>query len=101
LATSRISYGAGAIIAILAPFVIYFLKLQDLGLTFFEVFALLGLWTLVCSFFFDEERKMYLVIGILLAFISSVFVISITYAIALIIVAVIIDVVVVSATRDK
>ena len=95
----RISLGAGIIVAILAPFVVYFLRFQSVYLTFFEIFLLLGAWIIISSSFFPQERTMYLIVGILLGVISSVFIIPITYAAALVLVGIIAAVIVASTTR--
>jgi hypothetical protein len=95
--------GAGVIIAVLAPFVVYFLGIghQNLFLTFFEIFLLVGIWIIVSAFFLRAERAMYLIIGILFALISSAFIIPITYAIALILVGIIAAVIVGSTMRKS
>ncbi len=97
----NISVGAGIIIAVLAPFVVYFLGFQNLVLTFFEIFLLVGLWIIVSSMFLPEERAMYLIIGILLALISSVFILPLTYAAALILVGIIAAVIVGTTVRKS
>ena len=88
----RIGYGAGAVIAILVPFVVYFLGIINLLQTFFLVFLLFGLWTLLATFTMikSDQRNFYLSWGLLFAGVSFVFVIPIRYAIALIIVVVIV-----------
>lgn len=95
----RISLGAGIIVAILAPFVVFFLGFQHLNLTFFEIFLLLGIWIIISSSFVPQERAMYLIVGILLGVISSVFIVPIAYAVALVLVGVIAAVLVASTTR--
>jgi hypothetical protein len=95
------SLGAGVIIAVIAPFVVYFLKLQTLTLTFFEIFLLVGIWIIVSAALLPQERAMYLIIGIFLALISAAFIIPLTYAIALILVGVIAAVIVGTAVRKS
>jgi hypothetical protein len=99
----RVSLGAGIIIAVLAPFVVYLLGIghQNLFFTFFEIFLLVGIWIIISSFYLSEARAMYLIIGILLALISSAFVVPLTYAAALILIGVIAAVIVGSTMRKS
>jgi hypothetical protein len=99
----RFSLGAGIIIAVLAPFVVFLLGIghQSLFFTFFEIFLLVGIWVIISSFYLSEARAMYLIIGILLAFISAAFIIPITYAAALILIGIITAVIVGSTMRNS
>ena len=46
----KLAYGEGVLVAILAPFVVYLFGKINLCETFFLIFALLGIWTLVSAF---------------------------------------------------
>lgn len=98
----QVGYGAGSIITIIAPFVVFFLGITNTLQTLFLVFLLFGLWTLVATFAVvkKEERRYYLSWGLLLAGISSLFVISIAYAIALILVVLIVIVLITLSKRN-
>ena len=98
----KISFGAGVIVAILAPLVIYFLGLESIFYALFEVFLLVGLWLLISSYNIPkDDRMMYVVVGLIIAPMSLVFVVPITYAIAAILIMVIIAVVVVSSSKKQ
>ncbi|MHB1909380.1 MAG: hypothetical protein ACYCQJ_11000 [Nitrososphaerales archaeon] len=98
----KISFGAGVIVAILAPLVIYFLGLESIFYALFEVLLLAGLWLLISSYNIPkDDRMMYVVVGLIIAPMSLVFVVPITYAIAAILIMVIIAVVVVSSSKKQ
>ena len=87
----RIAYGEGVVIALLLPLVFFLIGLTNLYFALFLIVLLLGLWTIVSSFLLArrEELKVYLTWGLILSCASSIFVVSIAYAIALILVAII------------
>jgi len=87
----RLAYGEGAIIAILAPFVVYLFGKITILQTFFAVFALFGLWTLISAFLLmaAKDRIFYITWGLIALSISSAFIIHIEYAIALFLIAII------------
>jgi hypothetical protein len=99
----RISYTAGFVVVILAPFILYFIRALSLNETFFLIFLLLGAWTIAESFAFTEiiERKRYLISGIILGFLSPSFIIQFTYGVAFIIVGIILAVVIASAWQGR
>jgi len=99
----RIAYGEGGVVAILLPFVLLFLGLLTALMTFFLIFFLFGVWSLVSSFVLakKEERNIYLTWGLILSCASTIFVISISYAIALILIAIIASLFIFVATREK
>ena len=98
----RISVGAGVLVAILAPLVIYFLGLESIFYALFEILLLVGAWLVISSYNVpQDERMMHLVVGLVVAPISLVFVVPITYAIAAILIMVIIAVVVVSSSKKQ
>lgn len=98
----RISVGAGVLVAILAPLVIYFLGLESIFYALFEILLLVGAWLVISSYNVpQDERMMHLVVGLVVAPISLVFVAPITYAIAAILIMVIIAVVVVSSSKKQ
>ncbi len=87
----RLAYGEGIIVAILAPLVVLLFGKITVLQTFFAVFLLVGLWTLVSAFLLMALRvRMYYVAwGLILSSVSSAFIIHIQYAIALILIAII------------
>jgi hypothetical protein len=87
----KIAYGEGMILAILVPVVIYLLGVLSLPRTFFLFFVLAGAWTIVSAFAFGKnaERILYVAWGLILASLSSYFVIQLQYAVALTILAMI------------
>jgi 4-amino-4-deoxy-L-arabinose transferase-like glycosyltransferase len=98
----RLLYGEGALIAILAPIVVFLLGLiGSVFNMFFLIFILLGAWTLFYSFLFlDQNQRMYyLSWGLILAGISAAFITRIQYAIALIIAAIVAAILINAATR--
>jgi hypothetical protein len=97
----RLAYYEGVLVAILAPIVIYLFGKIDLLETSFLVFLLLGVWTLVSAFAMmsGHARMYYIVWGLILASFSSIFIIRIQYALALIILAVLASVLINVATR--
>ncbi len=99
----RLAYGEGAIIAILAPFIVYLFGKITLLQTFFSVFALFGLWTIISAFMLmrTKERIFYITWGLIALSISSAFVVHIQYAIALFLIAVIASLLINVATRKS
>lgn len=98
----RISYGAGVVVIILAPFVLFFIAALDIDQTLFLILLLFGCWTVAESFALPNgvDRKMYFVSGVILAFASPSFIIPFSYGIALILVGVIIAAVIAGTTRS-
>ena len=99
----RLAYGEGAIIAILAPFIIYLFGKITLLQTFFSVFALFGLWTIISAFTLmrEKDRIFYITWGLIALSFSSAFVVHIQYAIALFLIAVIAALLINVATRKS
>jgi uncharacterized membrane protein YhaH (DUF805 family) len=99
----RLAYGEGVLVAILAPFVIYLIGKINLSETFFLIFALLGVWTLVSAFTLvtEHDRFLYIAWGLILASFSSVFITLIQYAVALIILAIIASILINVPTRKS
>ena len=100
----RATYGEGVIVAILLPFVLLLLGLVSFSVTLFLCLLLFGAWTLVSAFLLagDSEKKFYVTWGLLLSCASTIFVIRVTYAIALILIAIIASVFLyVSARKTK
>ncbi len=101
----RLAYGEGVIIAILAPFIVYLLGLGKITIlqTFFSIFALVGLWTLLSAFMLmaEKDRIYYITWGLILTGFSSLFIIRIAYAIALILIAIIAALLINVATRKS
>ena len=87
----RVAYGEGVIVAILLPFVLLFLGLVSLPRTLFLLLLLLGVWTLISAFVLAEEKERHFSVtwGLLLSFGSTIFVIPLSYAVALILIAII------------
>lgn len=99
----RLAYGEGVIIAILAPIIVFLLgigKITPLQ-TLFLIFLLFGLWTLIAAFTLmaQKDRIYYFTWGLILASISSAFITHIQYAIALILLAIVVSLLVNVATR--
>ncbi len=99
----RAAYGEGLVVAVLLPFVLYFLGFLNLPYTLFLVVILIGSWTVVSAFVLvkREELRIYFTWGLILACASTLFVISLTYAIALILIAIIASVFVFVSTRKR
>jgi len=99
----RIAYGEGAVVAILLPFVLLFLGLVTTSVTLFLIFLFFGVWSLVSSFVLakKDERNIYLAWGLVLSCASTIFVISISYAIALTLIAIIASLFIFVAKREK
>jgi len=99
----RVAYGEGVIVAILLPFVLLLLKLVNLDDTLFLVLLLFGLWTLVAALVLvrETERNFYSIWGLVLSCLSSAFVIPITYAAALVLIAIIAGVFINVSTRSS
>jgi hypothetical protein len=97
----RLAYGEGVIIAILAPFVILLFGKITVLQTFFSVFFLVGVWTLLSAFMLmkEKDRIFYVTWGLILASISSAFITHVQYAIALILIAIIAVLLINVATR--
>jgi hypothetical protein len=87
----RIAYGEGIVVAILLPVVLFLFGLVRIYFSLFLIVLLFGLWTIVASFLLvrREELRPYLTWGLILSCASSIFVISLAYAIAIILVGVI------------
>ena len=99
----RLAYGEGVIVAILAPFIVLLFGKITVLQTFFAVFLLLGLWTLVSAFLLMalKDRIYYITWGLILSCFSSAFIIHIQYAIALILIAIIAALLINVATRKN
>jgi uncharacterized membrane protein len=99
----KLAYGEGALVAILAPFVVYLFGKINLPETFFLIFALLGVWTLVSAFAIvtAKEKFPFIAWGLVLASFSSAFITRIQYAVALIILAIIAAILINVATRKS
>ena len=83
------AYGEGVVVAVLVPFVLLFLGLVSLSVTLFLFLLLLGVWTLISAFLLAKkaEKNFFLTWGLILACASTIFVIPVSYAIALILIA--------------
>jgi hypothetical protein len=99
----KLAYGEGVLVAILAPFVVYLFGKINLSETFFLIFALLGIWTLVSAFtiLVGHERFFYIAWGLILVSFSTVFVTEIQYAAGLVILAVIVALLINVVTRKN
>lgn len=99
----RVAYGEGVIVAIILPFVFLLVGLIKLDDTLFLVLLLFGLWTLVSALLLARlsERNFYLTWGLVLSCLSTVFVINVAYAIALVLIAIIASLVINVSTRKK
>jgi hypothetical protein len=99
----RIAYGEGVIVAIILPFVFLLLGLIKLYDTLFLVLLLFGLWTIVSALVLARlsERNFYLTWGLILSCISTIFVIQVAYAIALVLIAIIASLVINVSTRKS
>ncbi len=99
----KLAYGEGVLVAILAPFVVLLFGKINLFETFFLIFALLGVWTLVSAFTLAiaHDRFFYVAWGLILASFSSAFITRIQYAVALIILAIIASILINVATRKN
>jgi len=101
----RLAYGEGVLVAILVPFIVYLLGIGRFTLpeTLFSVFALVGLWTVISAFVLmrERDRVYYFTWGLIILSISSAFVVHIQYAIALILIAIIVALLYNVATRDR
>jgi hypothetical protein len=99
----RLAYGEGIILAVLAPFVVFLFNKINIFQTFFSVFALIGLWTLISAVVLmgERERIYYLTWGLLLLSISSAFITRIEYALAFILLAIIASLLINVATRKS
>ena len=85
----RMAYGEGVVVAILLPFVLFFLGVVSLSVTLFLCLIFLGVWTLISAFLLARkvERNFFLTWGLILSCASTIFVIQLSYAIALILIA--------------
>ncbi|MHB1869164.1 MAG: hypothetical protein ACYCPP_09505 [Nitrososphaerales archaeon] len=99
----RIAYGEGVVVAILLPFVLFFLGQVTTLVTFFLVFLFFGVWSIVSSVVLakKQERNIYLTWGLILSCASTIFVISISYAIALTLISIIASLFIFVAAREK
>lgn len=99
----RLAYGEGVILAVLVPFVVYLFGKITILQTFFSVFALIGLWTLISALILmgARERIYYLTWGLILLSISSAFVTRIQYAVAFILLAIIASLLINVTTRKS
>lgn len=99
----RMSYVEGVIVAILVPFVFLFLGFVSFYHALFLSIFLLGVWTIIAAFALvgKEELKVYTTWGIVIACLSTFLVISATYAIALVLIAIIASVFVFAAGRKS
>jgi hypothetical protein len=99
----RLAYGEGVIVAILAPFIVLLFGKITVLQTFFAVFLLVGLWTLVSAFLLMalKDRIYYITWGLILSSFSSTFIIHIQYAVALILIAIIAALLINVATRKN
>lgn len=90
----RIEYGEGVVVVLLLPFVFYFLRLISILNAAFASILLLGVWTMISSFVImgKEELRVYFAWGLVIASISSFFVVSATYAVAILLIAIIVSV---------
>ncbi|MHB8567626.1 MAG: hypothetical protein ACYC7D_13400 [Nitrososphaerales archaeon] len=84
----RLLYGEGSAIALIAPFIVLFLGLLKIYPTLFLSLLLFGIWTIAYALaFVDSAQKLYyLAWGLITASISTAFMISIGYTIALILI---------------
>jgi hypothetical protein len=99
----RLAYGEGVILAILAPFVVLLFGKISILQTFFAVFFLVGVWTLISAFILmrEKDRTYYLTWGLIIASLSSAFIVHIQYAVALILIAIIAALLYNVATRKE
>jgi hypothetical protein len=99
----RITYGEGVVVAILLPFVLLLLGLVRFSACLFLILLLFGVWTIVSAFALaiPEERNFYIMWGIILSCASTIFVIPVSYAIALILIAIIASVFLYVSTRKS
>jgi hypothetical protein len=99
----RLAYGEGVIIAVLAPFVVLLFGKITVLQTFFSVFALVGLWTVLSAFILmgQKNRIFYLSWGLILLGLSSAFITHLQYAIALILIAIMASLLINVATRKN
>lgn len=99
----RIAYGEGVVVAILLPFVLLLFGLVSLSVSLFLILLLFGLWTLVSAFAIarKEERNYFLLWGLILACVSTIFVIPVAYAIGLVLIAIIASVFIYASTRKS
>ena len=98
----RLAYGEGALIAILAPVVVYLFGIINLTQMLFFAFALFGIWTMLSAFLIvtEREKQYYFEWGLVITAVSTALIIPLPYATALVLVAVI-GVIVYSASRRK
>ena len=100
----RISYIAGCVVVIIAPFILLAVGALNLNDTIFLILLLFGVWTVVQGLTFSEslERARYVVSGIIIAFTSWSFLtgVSLGVGIALILVGIIIAVILASTRRS-
>jgi len=101
----RLAYGEGVVIAILAPIIVFLLGIGKITAlqTLFLIFLLFGVWTLIAAFTLvgQKDRIYYFSWGLILASISSAFITHIEYAIALILLAIVVSLLVNVATRKS
>ncbi len=79
------------VVVLLVPFVFYFLRLISISNAVFLSILLLGIWTMVSSFVLvlRQELRVYLAWGVVIASISSFFAVAATYAVAILLIAII------------
>ncbi|MGA2874762.1 MAG: hypothetical protein ABSE82_04390 [Nitrososphaerales archaeon] len=100
----RMAYGEGVVVAILLPFVLFLLGVVSLSVTLFLCLIFFGVWTLISAFLLARkvERNFFLTWGLIISCASTIFVIQLSYAIALILIAIIASVFIyVSARKTK
>jgi hypothetical protein len=99
----RLAYGEGVALTVVIPVVAFLFNLVNLRELLFLIFLLSGSWTIFSSFVFTAqgERIYYLSWGLVLACISTAFVILIQFSIALILVAVVALIFVNASTRRR
>ncbi|MDG6994454.1 MAG: hypothetical protein JRN52_00910 [Nitrososphaerota archaeon] len=98
----RLVYGEGAIVAILAPVVVYLVGIISVTQMLFLSIVLFGLWTIASAILFasGREKLYYFAWGLVIASVSTAFVIQLAYSAALVLIS-IIAVIIYSASQRK
>jgi hypothetical protein len=95
----KVGWGVGAGLAVLVSLVLYsfglfgaLVTLQSVGLLLSTIFLLVGLWTLVAAFVVVEakDRTYYAAWGVVIAFVSLFAYVPATYAIGILLIALIV-----------
>lgn len=99
----KLFYYEGVVVSLVVPFIAYFLGLIRLRPTLFLSLAFFGIWTIIAAILMASrgQRTYYLAWGMIIASLSTVFVIPAQYTIVLILVSIVVLVVFSISMRQR